>query len=152
MPVQMLPMFDGHDPRWKKGKPLMKRLFDIPHRHAMSDAEFMACQSFIDDTLMMSDWPRDNFQRECEFMKMIRKSYMGSTELGLNVPWRVLKAKYDRDNRDMSSHEPCFRVLPSFKEMDDKCYIAFFELDSLDQRTRKTDWVEFTDDYVRSIA
>ena len=52
----------------------------------------------------------------------------------------------------MLSREPCFRVLPGFKEMGDKCYIAFFELDSLDQRTRQTDWVEFTDDYVRSIA
>ncbi len=148
----MLPMFDGHDPRWKKGKPLMKRLFDIPSNHAMSDAEFMACQSFIDDTLMMSDWPRDNFQRECEFLKMIRKSYEGSTELGLNVPWRILKAKYDHDNHDMSSREPFFRVLPSFKEIIEKCYIAFFEIDSLSQRTRKTEWVEFNYDFVRSIA
>ena len=72
---------------------------------------------------------------------MIRKSYKGSTELGLNVPWRVLKAKYDRDNRDMVSREPSFWVLPGFKQVDDKCCIALY-----------TDWVEFTDYVVRSIA
>ena len=46
------------------------------HKHwtAESDAEFMACQSFIDDTLMTSDRPRDSFQHQCEFLRMIRKS------------------------------------------------------------------------------
>ena len=150
--LQVLPMFDGHDPRWRKGKPLMKRLFDMPGNQAMSDAEFAACQSFVDDTLMMSEWPRDNFERQIEFVKMIRKSYTGCVELGLNVPWRVLKAKHDRDNHDMSSRDPLFRVLPRFKEVDEKCYVAYFETDALGQRTRKTEWVEFNDDYVRSIA
>ena len=118
----------------------------------MSDAEFAACQSFVDDTLMMSEWPRDNFERQIEFVKMIRKSYTGCVELGLNVPWRVLKAKHDRDNHDMSSRDPLFRVLPRFKEVDEKCYVAYVETDALGQRTRKTEWVEFNDDYVRSIA
>ena len=147
-----LPMFDGHDPRWKKGKVLMKSLYDMPRARAMSDAEFLACQSFIDDTLMVSDWPRDNFQRHGDFLQMVRKSYAGSTELGLNVPWHVLKAKYDRDNHDAESRDPPFRLRPGFREMDDKCYVACFEIGPISQTARKTEWAEFTHDYVRSIA
>ena len=41
--LQMLPMFDGHDSRWRKGKALMKRLYDMPRNRAMSDEEFAAC-------------------------------------------------------------------------------------------------------------
>ena len=126
---------------WKKGKTLMKRLFDVPQNQLMSDEEFEACQKFMDDTLMVSDWPRDNFQRHSEFLQMVRKSYKGSTELGHNVPWRILKAKHERD-----------RVLPGFKEMDGKCHVAFFAIDSLAQRTRETEWAEFTDSFVSSIA
>ena len=36
--------------------------------------------------------------------------------------------------------------------MDNKCYVAFFEIGPLSQTARKTEWTEFTDDYVRSIA
>ena len=136
----MLPMFDGHDLRWRKGKPLMKLLFDVPGNQPMSDVEFAACQKFIDDTFKVSEWPRDNFQRACEFLRMVRKSYEGSTDLGHNVPWRVLKAKYDRDN-----------MLPSFREINDDCCIAFFTIDLLNQRTQCTECIEFTDAFVRSI-
>ena len=152
--MMMLPMFDGHDPRWGKGKALMKRLYDMPQNQAMSDEEFAACQKFIDETLMISTWPRDSFQRECEFLKMVRKSYKGSTELGQNVPWRILKAKYDRDNQGNNQT----RVVPGFKEANEKCYIAFFAIDSINkdnqdrQRAQETDWTEFTDAFVQSIA
>ena len=161
--MMMLPMFDGHDSRWGKGKALMKRLYDMPHNQAMSDEEFAACQKFIDETLMISNWPRDNFQRECEFLKMVRKSYKGSTELGQNVPWRILKAKYDRDNQAHGSHgshgsNNQTRVVPAFKETNEKCYIAFFTIDTINhdnqdcQRTQETEWIEFTDAFVQSIA
>ena len=77
----------------------------------------------------------------------------------MNVPWRVLKAKYDRDNADFSSRgfdktewaSPP-RKIPALKEMDGKCYISFIEVDILKVEKRVTDWVEFTQDFVRSIA
>ena len=52
----------------------------------------------------------------------------------------------------MSSRDLLFRVLPSFQEMDEKCYVAYFEIDALGQCTRKTEWVEFTTiTYARSL-
>ena len=159
MPIRMSPMFDGHDPRWKRGKQLMKRLYDIHNNQAMSDDEFMACQDFVDEVFRMSLWRRDNFEGHVEFLTMMRKSYTGCSELSLNVPWRILKAKYDRDNADLSSCEfdrnECAsapRTIPMFKEMDDKCYIAFVQEDMLKVGKELTEWVEFTQEFVRSIA
>ena len=155
----MFPMFDGHDIRWKKGKPLMKGLFGIPYKQAMSDSDFIAFQVFIDEVFCASNWPRDNFERHVEFLQMVRKSYTGSSELGFNVPWRILKANYDRDNTNFSSREfdkndwaspP--RKIPAFQEMDGKCYISFIKVDILKVGKRVSDWVEFTQDFVRSIA
>ena len=119
----------------------MKKLFEVPHRQAMSDAEFQVCQRFIDATFMISNWPRDNFEHHGSFLRMVRKSYKGTADLGMNIPWRVLKAKHDRDN-----------VLPGFMEANDKCFVAFFELEASNQSTRRTDWTDFTVDFVRSIA
>ena len=39
-----------------------------------------------------------------------------------------------------------------FKEMDDKCYIAFVQEDMLKVGKELTEWVEFTQEFVRSIA
>ena len=97
MPVRMHRMFDGHDARWKKGKPLMKRFFDVPFNRAMSDAEYMECQAFVIGTMNGCDWPTDNFTDHISFKEMIEKSHVGTSELGLNMPWRVLKSKFDND-------------------------------------------------------
>ena len=129
-------MFDGHDTRWKKGKALMKVLFEVPYKFAMSDFEFMECQKFVEGTMMGSDWPIDNLTDEMSFRDLIKKSYIGTRELGANFPWRILKSKFDRD-----------RLWPVFEERNDKCYVAFFECG-----LRKTDWVEFTQDVVREMA
>ena len=67
---------------------------------------------------------------------MIQLSYQGSRELGLNMPWRILKSKFDHDH-----------LWPVFEQRTDKCYIAFFAAG-----LRKTEWVEFTQEFVRSIA
>eukprot|EP00966_Prymnesium_polylepis_P106977 2477386-Prymnesium_polylepis.1 len=69
---------------------------------------------------------------------MIRKSYTvsytGCSELGFNVPWRVLKAKYDRDNAERAFREfdrnewaSAPVTFPMYKEMDGKCFIAFIQ-------------------------
>ena len=159
MPVYLFPMFDGHDCRWKKGKPLMKGLFDIPRNQAMSDNEFMECQVFVDEVFCQSNWPRDNFECHVDFLRTIRKSYTGCSELGYNVPWRILKAKYDRDNANLSSRDfdrnewaSAPVQFPMFKEMDGKCYIAFTKMDILKQCKQVTKWAEFTQEFVRSIA
>lgn len=124
----MSPMFDGHDPRWKKGKQLMKRFFDVPNNQAMSDAEFMECQQFVIGTMEGSDWATGNLTDAIAFRGMVQLSYQGSCELGLNMPWRILKSKFDRDHH-----------WPVFEQRNDKCYIAFFVAG-----LRKTEWVEFT--------
>jgi hypothetical protein len=136
MPIRMHPMFNGHDTRWKKGKALMKVLFDIPRNRAMSDEEYMDCQNFVVGTMDGSDWPTDNLADEMAFRDLIQKSYIGTRELGLNLPWRILKSKYDDD-----------RQWPVFEERDGKCYVAFFYCG-----LRKTEWVEFTQDVVRSMV
>ena len=159
MPVYMFPMFDGHDCRWKKGKQLMKLLFNIPNNQAMSDDEFMEWQVFVDEVFRMSQWRRDNFEGHVEFSKMIRKSYTGCSELGVNVPWRILKAKYDHDNADLSSREfDCNEwasaplTIPELKEVHEKCYMRFVQEDILKVGKPLTEWVEFTQEFVRSIA
>ena len=138
---------------------MMKRLFDIPNNQAMSDDQLMGYQAFIDEVFRMSNWPRDSFEHHVEFSKMIRKSYTGCSELGLNVPWRILKAKYDLDNAGLGSREfnrnewaspPS--TTPMFKEVNNKCYIAFVNEDILKVCKQKTEWVEFTQDFVRSMA
>ena len=86
MPICMSPMFDGHDPRWKKGKQLMKRFFDVPNNQAMSDAEFMECQQFVIGTMEGSDWATGNLTDAIAFRGMVQLSYHGSCELGLNMP------------------------------------------------------------------
>ena len=136
MPVRMHRMFDGHDARWKKGKPLMKRFFDVPFNRAMSNAEYMECQAFVIGTMNGCDWPTDNFTDHISFKEMIEKSYVGTSELGLNMPWRVLKSKFDNDG-----------LWPVFEERDGKCFVAFFQAGM-----RKTEWGEFTQDFVRQIS
>ena len=136
MPVQLHPMFDGHDPRWKKGKRLMKSLFDIPYQQTMSDEQFHSCQNFVTGTIDGCDYNTENFASEIALLTLIRKSYTGTRELGLNIPWHILKAKFDKD-----------RHWPVFEERDGKCYVAFFF-----SGMRKTDWVEFTQDVVLSMV
>jgi hypothetical protein len=134
--IRMHPMFNGHDTRWKKGKALMKILFEIPHNRSMSDEEFMECQSFVIGTMDGCDWPTDNLEDEMSLRDLIKKSYIGTRELGYNMPWRVLKSKFDKD-----------RHWPVFEERDVKCYVAFFKAG-----LRKTEWVEFTQDVVRGMC
>ena len=141
-------MFDGHDPRWKKGKPVMKRLFDVPTKQAMSDYDYMQCQSFVVTTMGDSNFDTDNFMRLVEFLQMIRLSYNGTAELGYNVPWRILKAKFDKDN-----------LFPLFEKRVEKCYVAFLSDYQRHEMHKPTgvfppeaEWVEFTQEFVRSIA
>ena len=134
--IRMHPMFNGHDTRWKKGKALMKILFEVPHNRSMSDEEFMECQSFVIGTMDGSDWPTDNLQDQMSLRDLIKKSYIGTRELGYNMPWRVLKSKFDKD-----------RHWPVFEERGGKCYMAFFYAG-----LRKTEWVEFTQDVVRRMC
>ena len=131
--VRMHPMFNnGHR---KGGKALMKILFEVPHDRSMSDEEFMECQSFVIGTMAGCDWATDNLADEMSLRDLIKKSYIGTRELGYNMPWRVLKSKFDQD-----------RHWPVFEERRGKCSRAFFH-DGL----RKSEWVEFTQDVVRGM-
>ena len=128
-------MFDGHDPRWKKGKSLMKIMYGVKHSEAMSNEEYMKCQSFVIGTMEGSDWPTDNLTDEMSFRALLQLSYKGCSDLGFNAPWRILKLKYEKDKH-----------WPVFEERGGKCYVAFFHLG-----LRKTEWVEFTQEFVRSL-
>ena len=144
MTITMHAMFNGHDTRWKSGKTLMKLLFEVPYKKSMSDEEYMKCQSFLVGTMMGSDWPTNNLEDEINFKLMIKKSYKGTSDLGMNMPWRVLKSKFDKDH-----------LWPVFEERDGKCYIAFFQGGGFYyfQGSRiVTEWVEFTQDVVRSMC
>ena len=56
----------------------MKRFFDVPFNHAMSNEEYMDCQRFVIGTMDGCDWPTDNFTDHISFTTLIRKSYVGT--------------------------------------------------------------------------
>ena len=132
--IRMHAMFDGHDPRWKKGRLLMKHLFDVRGRR-MGFYEYTNCQNFIVDTMERSGWRTANLEDQHSFREMLKKSYVGTRRLGMNVPWRVLKNKYDWD-----------QLLPVFEERNGKCYVAF-----VGPNDPPTDAVEFTQNVVEGF-
>ena len=67
MGIKRARMFDGHDGRWKKGKSMMRLLFDT---RSMSDDEYMACQGFVVTVMGESDLLTDNFESHVAFQRM----------------------------------------------------------------------------------
>ena len=151
--VHQYSMFDGHDPRWQKGKVLMKRMFgemdgSRPKRVTMSDEEFRECQNFVLDVLKFSNFGDDNFEEVIKLLNMIRLSFMGYPG-ALNVPWRKLKIKHDFDG-----------LLPMFVEQNSKCYVIFGYPDDLADVYANLEMdsdlsgecEEFTNEFVRKIV
>ena len=112
-------------------KTVMKSLYHIPKSHKMSDEEYNDLQGFIIGTMSESGWETKSYERDFSpFMKMLMKGWTTCRK------WSILKAKYDND-----------KMWPILKTNNDgtECVIAFCK-----EGTRKTDWHNFTKEFVQN--